>query len=75
MNPFKNKAVQVTLVNKPEAAEPTTEVISTNPEEIAQIATEFAVKTIGAVGAVIAGHKILSTICDIAVIAAKAKFK
>lgn len=55
---------------------PATTVIETvDPEKIAQIATEFTIKTIGAVGAVIAANKVMSTICEIAVVAAKAKLK
>lgn len=76
MNLFKNKVVTIALDEKPKPADaPTTEVVSTNPDEIIQIITESAVKTIGAIGVVIAGHKILSTVCDIAVIATKAKLK
>jgi len=74
LNPFKNKAVQVTIVDKPVSSnEPPAEIISTNPEEIAQIITESAVKIIGAAGVVAVGYKLLTTACDIAVIAAKAK--
>lgn len=76
MNLFKNKVVTIALDEKQKPADvQTTEVVSTNPEEIAQIITESAVKILGVAGAVIAGHKILSTVCDIAVIAAKAKLK
>lgn len=77
MNPFKNHAVQVKLVKTDETINPThaDESVAVDPQQIAEIATEFTVKTIGAIGVVIAGHKVLSTICDIAVIAAKAKFK
>jgi len=75
---FKNKAVQVSLVNTKKAADNSadqTPVEPVNYEKIAQIATEYTVKTIGAIGAVIAANKVLSTACDIAVIAAKAKIK
>jgi len=43
--------------------------------KIAEIATEFTIKTVTAVGAVIAANKLLTTICDIAKIAAQAKLK
>lgn len=75
---FKNRAVQVSLVNTKKAVEngieeaPVTEV---DPEQIAKIATEYTIKTIGAIGAVIAANRVLSTICEIAVVAAKAKIK
>lgn len=74
LNPFKNKAVQFTVVDKPvDYYDPNTEIVSTNPEEIAQIITESAVKILGVAGAVVVAHKLISTACDIAVIAAKAK--
>jgi len=73
---FKNREMRIKLVNtKDQQDTPNTEVVSVDPEQITKIATEFTVKTIGAVGAVIAGHKVLSTICEIAVVAAKAKLK
>ncbi len=74
---FKNRAVQVKLVNTKHdenVAEPTS-VMAVDPAEIAQIATEYTLKTIGAIGAVIAANKVLTAACDIAVLAAKAKFK
>lgn len=53
---------------------PTVETTTTDPQEIAQIITDSAVKVVGAVGVVAVGFKIVSTVCDIAKIAAKAKF-
>lgn len=70
---MKKDAVQIKFVNtktqndNPQVAE---EPIAT-PQEIA----DLAMKTIGAVGVAIAANRVLTTICDIAVIAAKAKFK
>lgn len=75
MNIFKNRAIQVSLVKKEGADIPTPEVETVSPQEIAEIATDFTIKAIGALGAVIAANRILSTACDIAVIAARAKFK
>lgn len=77
MSFLKNRAVQVKLVNtKNEQHTPGNTIIETvNPEQIAQIATDYTIKTIGAIGAVIAANKVLSTICEIAVVAAKAKLK
>lgn len=72
---FKNRSMQVKFVKDAENDVDTTETISVDPEQIAKIATEYTVKAIGAVGAVIAANKALNTICEIAVIAAKAKFK
>jgi len=75
MKLFKNKVVTIALEEKPKPADvPSTEVISTNPDEIAQIITESAVKIIGAAGIAAVGYKLFATACDIAVIAAKAKF-
>lgn len=75
---FKNKAVQVSLVNTKKAGENNVEQTPVEPvnyEKIAEIATKFTIKTIGTIGAVIAANKVLTTACDIAVIAAKAKIK
>lgn len=73
---FKNKAIQVQLVNtkKQEAAEPV-EALTVDPEQIAQIAAEYTVKTIGAIGIAFAANRLLSTACEIAVVVVKAKFK
>jgi hypothetical protein len=74
----RNRAVQVKFVNtKKEAMKKDEPVIekTVDPAEIAKIATEYTVKTIGALGAVIAAHKVLNTTCEVIVIAAKAKFK
>lgn len=76
---FKNHAIQMKVVNtkknpEMEAVAPV-EVKVVDPEQIAKIATDYTVKTIGAIGAVIAGHKVLSTVCEIAVVAVKAKLK
>jgi len=72
---FKNRSMQVKFVKDAENGVDAPETISVDPEQIAKIATEYTVKAIGAVGAVIAANKALNTICEIAVIAAKAKFK
>lgn len=73
---FKDKAFQVKIVNtkKQEAAEPV-EALTVDPEQIAQIATEYTVKAIGAIGIAFAANRLLSTACEIAVVVAKAKFK
>jgi len=72
---FKNRSMQVKFIKDADNSVDTPETISVDPEQIAKIATEYTVKAIGAVGAVIAANKALNTICEIAVIAAKAKFK
>lgn len=75
---FKNRAVQITFPKTQEAstnAAPNPDIIPVDPEQIAKIATDFAVKTIGAVGIAIAANRVLKTVCDIAVITAQAKLK
>lgn len=75
---FKHKAFQIKMVDDRKDAENITEetpVNTVNPAEIAQIAADYTVQTVVAVGAVIGAHKLLTTVCDIAVLAAKAKFK
>ena len=71
---FKNRSIQMKFVKDADAPDQA-EIKVVDPKEIAEIATEFTLKTIGAVGAVIAANKVLNTICDVAVIAAKAKLK
>jgi 1,4-dihydroxy-2-naphthoyl-CoA synthase len=75
---FGKRGFLIQMVNTKESKmgkTPPAEVVDVNPEEIAKIATEFTAKAIGAIGIAIAGHKVLSTICEITLIAAKAKFK
>jgi hypothetical protein len=70
---MKNKVVTIGIEQK-NLDTPSIEATPTDPQEIAQIATDAAVKVVGAVGVVAVGYKIVSTVCDIAKIAAKAKF-
>lgn len=73
---FKNKAFQIKMVDdKSGNPGPVTNVYNVDAEEISKIITESTVKIVGSIGAVIAGHKLLSTICEIAVVATKAKLK
>lgn len=73
---FKNRALQVKMVNtKNENDAPSVDVTNVDPEQIAKIATDFTIKTVGAIGTVIAANKVLSTICEIAVVTVKAKLK
>lgn len=75
---FRNHAFQVKMVNTKKDVEPGTDpapVTIVNPVQIAEIATDYTIKTIGAIGVVFAANKVLSTICEIAVVAAKAKIK
>lgn len=73
---FNNRHMQVKFVKDNATTTPdTVEVKNVDPEQIAQIATEFTIKTIGAIGTVIAANRVLKTVCEIAVVAAKAKIK
>lgn len=73
---FKNKALQVKMVDtKNDADAQRVDIQTVDPEQIAKIATDFTIKTVGAIGTVIAANKVLSTICEIAVVTVKAKLK
>lgn len=72
---FKNRSIQMKIVKDAENGAETPEIKIVDPTEIAEISTEFALKTIGAIGAVIAANKIINTVCEIAIVAAKAKIK
>jgi hypothetical protein len=74
---FQKKAIQMSIVDKKDVAT-NSDSAPAEPVDyakIAEIATEFTVKTVTAVGAVIAANKLLTTVCDIAKIAAQAKLK
>lgn len=70
---MKDKVVTIGIEQK-NLDTPPIEAPTTDPQEIAQIATDAAVKVIGAAGVVAVGYKLVSTVCEIAKIAAKAKF-
>lgn len=74
---FKDRAFQVKIVNtkKQEAESPSVDALTVDPEQIAQIATEFTVKAIGAIGLAFAANRVLKTACEITIVIAKAKFK
>ena len=74
---FKDKAIQMTVVDKKDAetAPGTTPVKTVDYAKIAEIATESAVKIVTVAGAAFAANKVLTTVCDIAKIAAQAKLK
>lgn len=73
---FKNRAVQVSLVKKSDDhASDTVEVKTVEPEQIAEIAKDFVVKTAIVVGCVLVVSFVLSAACEIAVTAAKANIE
>jgi len=75
MSMFKNRHMQVKFVKDVEVPSDDVETVSVDPAEIAQIAVESAIKVATVVGGVIAANRVLKTICEVAVIAAKAKIK
>lgn len=73
---FKNRALQMTLVNiDKNAPAPAADIVAVDPELIAKIATEFATKTITTIGIAFAANRVLKTVCEIAVVAAKTQLK
>jgi hypothetical protein len=76
-NPLKNSAVQISFVNtkKPNTDTPAPETQTQDTAEIVQIATDAAVKVIGAIGVAFAANQVLKSVLDVAVFAAKAKLK
>lgn len=73
---FKNRSIQMKFVKDADTTGTEETIVKTvDPAEIAKIATDYTVKTIGTIGAVIAANKVLNTICEVAVITAKAKIK
>lgn len=72
---FKNRSIQMKLVRDNAASTEENEIKIVDPEQIAQIATDYTMKTIATIGAVVAANRILKTICEIAVITAHAKNK
>lgn len=72
---FKNRSIQMKFVKDVEIPSDDVETVPVDPAEIAQIAVETTVKIATVVGSVIAANRVLKTICEVAVIAAKAKIK
>jgi hypothetical protein len=69
-------SLQHRVVRAKSGENPNTEDVETiDPVELAQLLGEVAVKTVGGITAIIAANKILNTICEVTVIAAKAKLK
>lgn len=71
---FKNRHFEVKLA-KDDTNPDTVEIVPVDPAEIAQIATESAVKILIVAGGVVAANRVLKTICEVAVIVTKAKIK
>lgn len=73
---FKNRHMQVKFVKDGDNTfEDDTDLKTVDPAEIAQIAVESTIKIATVIGGVVAANRVLKTICEVAVIAAKAKIK
>lgn len=72
---FKNRSIQMKIVKDATQAEDATEVDFVDPEQLARIATDYTIKTIGALGVAIAANRVLKTICEVVLITAHAKIK
>jgi hypothetical protein len=67
---------RVVRTKKAEAENPEgSDVEFADPVEIVQIIAETTIKTVGAIAVIVAANKVLTTVCDISVIVAKAKIK
>jgi hypothetical protein len=72
---FKNRTIQVKFPKDKDLVNEDVDTNVVDPTEIAQIITEAAIKTVTVVGGVVAANRVLKTICEVVVIAAKAKIK
>lgn len=72
---FKNWTVQTRFVKNKHIDPEDIEFNLVEPAEIAQIIADTTIKTATVVGGVIAANRLLKTVCEIAVVAAKAKIK
>jgi len=72
---FKNRSIQMKFVKDVDNNIDDMETRTVDPTEIAQIAVESTIKIATVVGGVVAANRVLKTICEVAVIAAKAKIK
>lgn len=74
---FNKKAIQMTLVDRKDAdqATGTDTVKSLDYVKIAEIATDSTIKIVKVAGAAFAANKVLTTVCEIAKVAAQAKLK
>lgn len=73
---FRNRALQVKMVKdnkEPSFSSTTTGHWHLEPEQINKIVKDQVKNTVIVVGGALAAKKLLSTICEVAVIAAKAK--
>lgn len=72
---FKNRSIQMKFVKDKHIDPDEIEYNLVEPTEIAQIFADTTIKTVTVIGGVIAANRVLKTICEIAVVAAKAKIK
>lgn len=72
---FKNRTFQMKVLKDKDITADDFETVPVDPTEIAQITVETTIKIATVVGGVVAANRVLKTICEVAVIAAKAKIK
>jgi hypothetical protein len=72
---FKNRTMQVKFTKDKDLINEDVDTNIVDPAEITQIITEATIKTVTIVGGVVAANRVLKTICEVVVIAAKAKIK
>jgi hypothetical protein len=72
---FKNRTMEVKFKKDNDLVNDDADINTVDPAEISQIITEATIKTVAVVGGVVAANRVLKTICEVAVIAARAKFK
>jgi predicted CoA-binding protein len=72
---FKNRTMQVKFTKDKDLPNDNYDTMPVDPAEIAEIITENTIKAVAVIGGVVAANRVLKTICEIAVVAAKAKIK
>lgn len=72
---IKNKHLQIKLAKDADPNTGDVQLTAAGVTEIAEIAVDAVAKTLVIAGGVIAANRVLKTICEIAVITAKAKIK
>lgn len=72
---WKNRSIQMKFVKDAVTNPEDVEVMTVDPAEIAKIIADHTITITVVIGGVVAANRILKTLCDVAVVAAKAKIK
>ena len=72
---LKNKHLQIKLTPDADPNTGTVELTPAGVTEITEIVADAAMKTVVVIGGAVVANRVIKTICEIAVIAAKAKIK